>query len=160
MDKDKLIRAFENIRDIPFRIPLKFGEPDNCCSGKAVRLQKFFESEGLEARYRVVGFKWSKLNLPEEVVQVPHPDDCTHVYVEVKLGDRWVNVDPTWDKIIGSVLPVAEWEGAADTILAVPVERYYSDAESERLMVPDEVEFDKDIEINGEFYEKINETRK
>jgi hypothetical protein len=157
MDKEKFIRAFENIRDIPYRIPVRFSEPDNCCSGKAVRLRKFFELEGLEVRYRVVGFKWSKLNLPGGVLQVSHLDDCTHVYVEVKLGDRWVNIDPTWDSKIGSVLPIAEWDGATNTILAVPVEKYYNDEESEKLMIPDETEFNKDIEINGEFYRKINE---
>lgn len=157
MDITDLIETFENIRDVPYSIPLEFDEPDNCCSGKATRLKNYFESQGLKARYRVVDFKWSKLCLPEYVLDAAHSDDSTHVFVEVKLGDEWKKVDPTWDKGLSKTLPIAEWDGASDTILAVPIERYYDDETSEALMRFNKEEFDKERAENLQFYQRIND---
>lgn len=157
MDKENLIRAFESIRDVPYSIPMDFKGPDNCCSGKAIRLKNYFKSQGLEARYRVVDFKWSKLGLPAYVLSAVHSDDSTHVFVEVKLENGWQKVDPTWDRGLSKALPVAEWDGMSDTVLAVPIERYYDDETSEALMQFSKEEFDKERAENLQFYQRIND---
>jgi len=51
-----LISTFESIRDIPYRIPLKWGEEDNCCSGKHEKLFNLLKKNGYEVRYRVCVF--------------------------------------------------------------------------------------------------------
>ena len=43
---DVLVSIFESIRDIPYRIPLKWDEEDNCCSGKHERLLKLLTDQG------------------------------------------------------------------------------------------------------------------
>jgi hypothetical protein len=40
---------------------------------------------------------------------------------------------------------------------AVPVEKYYGDEESEKMMIPDEEGFKKERAENIEFYQAINE---
>jgi hypothetical protein len=159
MDKNNLIGNFEKIRDLPYSIPLQFSEPDFCCSGKSVMLKRFFESNGIPARYRVVDFKWSKLGIPQEILNIPHSEDtATHVFVEVLLkNNKWVKIDPTWDKGLSKILPVASWDGENDTVIAVPVEKYYGDEESEKMMIPDEEGFKKERAENIEFYQAINE---
>ena len=48
---NKLVRIFNSVRDIPYRIPLKYGE--------------------------------------EELERTPHDKQCTHTYIEVKIGNKW-----------------------------------------------------------------------
>jgi hypothetical protein len=77
-----IVEEFNRVRDIPYRIPLSPDEPDNCCSGKAERLHKVFTDAGYEVRDRVCTFRWNDLNLPKELLEVPHEDECTHSYLE------------------------------------------------------------------------------
>jgi len=55
------INAFEQIRDIPYRIPMSLDEVDYCCSGKALLLKNKLESLGFQVRYRVCRFRWSEM---------------------------------------------------------------------------------------------------
>lgn len=157
MDK-KFIKAFEEIRDIPYRIPLSAHDTDDCCSGKANRLMTIFEMAGKEVRYRVCSFLWSDLNLPNSLQQTPHEDLCTHVYLEVKDGDRWIVIDPTWDRALEEVLPVGMWDGKKDTVLGVPVRDTFSPEESSRCMQEskDIQVIEDDLKKNGSFYKIFN----
>ena len=92
-----LISTFESIRDIPYRIPLQWGEEDNCCSGKHEKLFNLLEKNGYEVRYRVCAFLWSSLNLTSTLAHIPHDDDCTHTYLEIQSGGNWIILDATWD---------------------------------------------------------------
>lgn len=92
-----LIEYFEAIRDIPYSIPLSISEMDHCCSGKHRRLKAQFEQTGIQTKWQVCRFKWSDMNLPEEVASVPHADDSTHVFLKVRIGSEWIDVDATWD---------------------------------------------------------------
>lgn len=129
-----IIALFNEIRDIPYSIPLSTTEINNSCSGKAIVLKERLAKLGIESRYRVVSFKWSDLNLPKEVLEVPHQNDSTHVYLEVLLNGNWINVDPTWDKELNSVLPVNQWDGKSDTNIAVKVIDVFSLEESHNIM--------------------------
>lgn len=50
------------------------------------------------------------MGLPRHVMDVPHEDDSTHVYLEVFVDGKWINVDPTWDPQLRDILPIAEWD--------------------------------------------------
>jgi hypothetical protein len=45
----------------------------------------------------------------------------------------------------------------SDTVLAVPIERYYDDETSEALMQFSKEEFDKERAENLQFYQRIND---
>ena len=63
--------------------------------------------------------------MPESIKKIPHEDRVGHVYLEVynKEQARWMTVDATWDKGLAPKLPVSEWDGRSDTIIAVkPIE--------------------------------------
>jgi len=154
-----IVSEFKQVRDIPYRIPLTPGERDDCCSGKAERLLYVFTQAGYAARYRVCTFRWSDLDMPSELLQVPHEDDCTHVYLEVEIvPGEWKVVDATWDKGVNAILPVNEWDGTSNTMVAVPVRECFSleqslaymrqSATSEALLV--------DLAQNGQFYQAFN----
>ncbi|MFH1142547.1 MAG: hypothetical protein ABIH67_04330 [Candidatus Uhrbacteria bacterium] len=130
----KIIEDFNQIRDIPYRIPVDSNEEDCCCNGKAKQLKKLLEQEGLEVRYRVCEFHWSDLGLPEEIKKQIAENLATHVYLEVLINDKWVVVDPTWDKGLEQVLPVNDWDGIGDTKIAVPVIKTYDLGASEKIM--------------------------
>ncbi len=158
MNMDTVL-SFREIRDIPYRIPLAVAEPDDCCSGKAKRLLEALKAAGVEARYRVVTFRWSDVKLPESVAAVPHEDESTHVYLEVKVGDAWKIVDPTWDSGLRSIFAVNDWDGVSDTTIAVPVRETYSLEKSAEIMdkAGDADEIRADLEKNGAFYRAFNE---
>lgn len=154
----KAVELFEQIRDIPYMIPLSASQEDNCCSGKAARLKRVLEEIGYETRYRVCDFQWSNLPLPEALLHIPHESNSTHVYLEVKIDETWIDVDPTWDPGLKHVFPIATWDGRTGTKIAVKPLRLYSHGESRRIMEePDPIQTEKDLEKNGVFYKKFNE---
>lgn len=114
-----LISSFNSIRDIPYRIPLKWGEKDDCCSGKHEKLFNILTKEGYEVRYRVCAFLWSSLNLPKELENTPHDNECTHIYLEIKVNGKWKVLDATWDSGLRVFFHVNEWDGKSGTEVAV-----------------------------------------
>ncbi len=152
-----IIEEFNKERDIPYRIPLSSTEVDNCCSGKARRLKTVFENNGYKVRYRVCKFKWSDLNLPAELTNIPHENDCTHVYLEVLLDNKWIILDPTWDSKLKHRFHVNEWDGRSNTEIAVESLGKFAPEESLKIMEnEDAAEIEKDLAINGEFYKGYN----
>jgi hypothetical protein len=150
---------FTFVRDIPFRLPLSVDEPDHSCIGKHVVLKTLLSSLGFRVRYALRLWLWSSLDIPESLKEIPHIDRAAHVYLEVynKEQARWITVDATWDKKLAPKLPVSEWDGRSDTIIAVkPIES----------LKPIELqdEFDKFIgakwaeviKANGKFFEALN----
>ena len=129
-----IIHSFENIRDIPYSIPLSIGAVDNCCSGKMKRLKAVLENAGYTTKYRICSFRWSDMDLPEKVTSVRHADNSTHVYLEVLVDGEWINVDPTWDPGIAAILATAHWDGKNSTSIAVKALSLFSDGESRKIM--------------------------
>ena len=155
----EIIQLFTQIRDIPYRIPLSKKEADDCCNGKAIRLKKALEEIGYECRYRVCEFRWSDLDLPKELLEIPHQDLSTHVYLEVNIDDKWVNVDPSWDSELKAILPVNDWDGKSDTIIAVKPLKLYSLEESAEIMAESEKGqgLEGELGVSGEFFKAFNE---
>jgi hypothetical protein len=152
-----IIEEFNKERDIPYRIPLSATEADNCCSGKTRRLKHILENSGYPTRYRVCKFKWSQLDLPTELTDIPHEDDCTHAYLEVLLDNEWVILDPTWDTKLKHMFNFNEWDGRSNTEIAVESLETYSPEESLQIMEDeDTTEIERDLTINGEFYKEYN----
>lgn len=152
------IEAFKLIRDVPYRIPLFWGDKDDCCSGKSTRLLSTLKKLGYKARYRVCVFHWSDLDLPKKLQAVPHDNDCTHSYLEVKIAGDWKIVDPTWDIGIKKKFHVNEWDGKSNTEIAVNPTKIFTPENSLRIMQnQDERVISQDLKVNGEFYKAFNE---
>ncbi|OFY50869.1 MAG: hypothetical protein A2W85_10265 [Bacteroidetes bacterium GWF2_41_31] len=130
----KIIDHFNKIRDIPYAIPLSSSDEDCCCNGKVRKLKELLEQEGYRVRYRVCTFCWSDLSIPEEILNLQKDDIATHVYLEVDIDGTWIKVDPTWDAGLGNILPVADWDGKTDTLLAVASIEVYSVEKSAEIM--------------------------
>jgi hypothetical protein len=155
--KKKAINYFYFIRDIPYKIPLSTKEIDCCCSGKHEALFVLLKSLGLQVRYRVCLFLWSNLNLSPKLKKIPHENDCTHTYLEIKIKRGWKVLDATWDIGLRRILPVNEWDGKLDTKIAVQPIKIFS-LEKSKKIIEDQSErlFRKDLKINGKFYKAFN----
>lgn len=161
-DLEERIKLFKIVRDIPYYISVGEGQ-DYSCATKPYILDKLFQSIGLKVKHVLGEFRWSKLNLPEELLQIPHEDIETHEYLTVLIPERntWVKIDPTWDsKIKHSAIGIAEWDGLHDTKLAVPLEREWSPEESEKLIAEEENWTEEQrqeyLRKNGEFFQAFN----
>jgi hypothetical protein len=158
---------FTFVRDIPFRMPLSVGDPYYTCDSKHVILKTLLSSLGLKVRYALCRFSWNSLDMPESLKQIPH-EDVTHVYLEVynKEQATWMTVDATCDKGLASKLPVSEWDGRSDTIIAVkPIENLKPIENQEGfdkwLDLPSidtwlSLPLDSPSKVNGQFYKALN----
>lgn len=151
--------VFNKIRDIPYKISLDFLEENNACSGKVIKLKQELEKLGVKCRFRVCEFKWSDLNLPQDILSMPHSDLAAHVYLEAKINNCWTKLDPTWDSGLSKIFPISEWNGKSGTILAVKPIKTFALDDSDKIMTATESqkEFDEDISINGKFYTALND---
>lgn len=157
MDTQKAINHFYDIREIPYSIPLSLQEQNKCCSGKNLLLLNALKDSGYDVRWRVCSFRWSGLDLPEEVTAFPHEDESTHAYLEFMKDGEWRVVDATWDSHLKGYLPVVEWDGIAATAIGVhPVEIFSPEKSDEIMGMPAEYSFAEDVEKNGQFYQALN----
>jgi hypothetical protein len=154
-----IIKEFEKIRDIPYRIPLTPDAPDECCTGKAEMLINALRKRGYAARYRLGTFKWSSIELPEELQNIPHEDDSSHTYPEVNIGGQWRVIDATWDKGLRGIFDINEWDGKSATGIAVKCIECLSPEESlEHIKnISTRAAIIADLKVNGEFYKAFNE---
>lgn len=91
-------------------------------------------------------------------MQVTHNDNSTHVYLQACNGDSWIDVDPTWDSALGTVLPIAVWDGVSSTEIAVTPLHVYTLEESDYIMARQETEaLEKDLAENRTFYHMLNQ---
>jgi hypothetical protein len=75
------------------------------------------------------------------------------------INGQWRKVDATWDKGLGDLFMINEWDGISDTTIAVPVEECFSPEESVKLTQIYKVRENLlgDLERNGAFYKAFNE---
>jgi arylamine N-acetyltransferase len=149
--KEKQAKAreyFRFVRDIPYKIP------GYDCGAKNTILKTLLESLGFEVRFMVCEFRWSALRLPKDLLAIPHEDLCTHTFLEVKSGQKWLKVDATWDSGLEAIFEIPEWNGKLSTAIAVPATKHYApDAAQKRVELEVSKEFLKrDWELNGKFY--------
>ena len=153
-----LVSIFNSIRDIPYRIPLRWNEEDNCCSGKHEKLFKLLIKKDCKVRYRVCVFLWGELNLPPDLEKIPHDNDCTHTYLEINIGGDWKILDATWDKNLKRLFHINEWDGKSNTELAVKPIRIFSPEKSLEIVKNQNREIiEKDLKVNMKFYKGFND---
>ena len=152
-----IISEFQKIRDIPYRIPLSTTELDNCCSGKSRMLKLILENYWYSVKYKVCTFKRSNFNLPKDLLETPHLDLSSHVYLGVFIDNKWINIDPTRDRKLKNILHVEEWDWKTNTGIAVKTIDFFDDEKSRKIMEDESIEdIESDLEINWKFYEKFN----
>lgn len=152
-----LISLFNSVRDIPYKIPLKWNEQDNSCSGKHEKLFNLLIENDYDVRYRVCVFLWSSLNLPQKLEKIPHDNDCTHTYLEIKINGSWKILDATWDSGLKSLFHINEWDGKSNTEIALkPIKIFTPKKSIEIINNQNEEVIKKDLQINGEFYKAFN----
>lgn len=153
-----IVLIFNSVRDIPYRIPLKWGEEDDCCSGKHEKLFNLLTKNGYKVRYRVCVFLWSSLNLPPELERISHDDECTHTYLEISVGDHWNILDATWDSKLKNLFHVNEWDGKSSTEIAVKPTKIFDPQKSlEIVNNQNEEVINNDLKVNRDFYKGFNE---
>lgn len=149
------IRLFKIVRDIPYYIAIG-DEQGYQCVTKPEILDRLFQTIGLKSRNIICEFRWEDLDLPKEILKLPHEYPDTHEYLEVWIPERerWVKVDPSWDsRIQHSKITISEWDGLNDTKLAVIPIKTLSPEESTAFIAQDAgEEREKYMERNREFF--------
>jgi len=134
------IKLFKMVRDIPYYISLSEDVQGYECVTKPTMLDKLLQTLGLKSRHMLCEFKWEDLDLPEELLKLPHEDPEIHRFLEVFIPEtnKWIKVDPNWDsKIQHPGIPIAEWDGLNDTKLAVIPTKFYTVEESKKFIEQD-----------------------
>lgn len=121
-------KLFEFVRDFPYEIthydPSREGRglydhEQGDCRHKRDALFMLFQALGLEVRKVAVPFDWKDLPIPEKILAIREKSGTKafHSGMEVKLGGKWVYVDPTWDiGLKAAGFPVNEnWDGVSPT---------------------------------------------
>jgi len=152
-----LKKEFEKVRDIPYRIALSPDEVSDDCLGKAQKLFKILEESGYEVRYRLCKIRWSTMDLPKEVDEKPHDDDCSHAYLEVRIDGQWKLIDATWDRGLGKIFHINEW--GEEQEMAIPcLERMSPEESVEHIKhITTREGIIADLEESGEFYRALND---
>jgi len=133
--RDARIAIFQHIRDIPYSLAVPMTDPGTApeqilslgkgyCGPKHYLLADMYRKLGYEVVFATFPFLWNDpdIRYPEElrslasVLPVAH-----HLACRVRIDDRWVLVDATWDRPLKRAgFPVNEhWDGRADTRCAV-----------------------------------------
>jgi hypothetical protein len=132
---DALIAVFEHVRDIPYSLSVPMTDPDTApeqilllgkgyCGPKHYCLAEMYRRLGYEVVYATFPFLWNDPDLlyPAELRELATGLPVAHhLACRVRIDNRWVLVDATWDQPLASGgFPVNEhWDGRADTACAV-----------------------------------------
>ena len=133
--KNVVISVFEHIRDIPYSLEVPMTDPDTApeqilllgkgyCGPKHYLMAEMYRRLGYEVVYATFPFLWNDPDLlyPPALRQLATGLPVAHhLACRVRIDDRWVLVDATWDPpLVWGGFPVNEhWDGRADTICAV-----------------------------------------
>ncbi len=152
-----IIKRFNSIRDIPYRLSLVWEEENLSCIGKHERFMKAASAEGYSVRHRLCSFRWSECGLPEEIISIPHKDESVHSFCEICIDGKWIVVDLTWDWGLRDVLPVNEWDGKSDCRVAVNASLVFCPEKSEEIVHSRTKEkFIASRQANKEFFSALN----
>lgn len=153
----KAVERFYEIRNIPYHIALNDREENWQCETKHRMLAKELEKLGYKTRERIGLFRWSEVDIPQEIKDLPHDNESSHLFLEVipPDGRDWVKADCTWNPELKEAgFPISEWDGASSTEIAfdcydlIPVEK-----NQEYL---DGIDYDKDMKVNYQIYDAFN----
>ncbi len=133
--RQSLIPVFEHIRDIPYSLAVPITDPATAperilelgkgsCGPKHYLLAEMYRRLGFDVVYATFPFLWDDpdLQYPPELRRLATglPVSC-HLACRVKIANRWVLVDATWDRPLKRAgFPVnMDWDGRSDTRCAV-----------------------------------------
>lgn len=152
-----IISIFNIIRDIPYEIPIKINDDDKCCNWKHILFKLILEKLWYKVRFRVCSFYWDSLNLPKELININHKNYSTHVYLEVLINNKWIDVDLTWDSWLKDIFEINNWDWKNNTKITVEIVEKFSLSKSKMIMSTDDSEeILKDLKINWNFYNSLN----
>jgi hypothetical protein len=129
--EQQVVTLFEKVRDIPYgdigsRDPLDvYRKNKGTCSGKHELLKGLYKELDLEVKDCLVmhRFKQLPVRFPDEINEILERIDIIdpHNYFKVKIDNKWLTVDVTWDKALQKLgFPVNEgWDGKSDMKVAV-----------------------------------------
>jgi len=161
MDIQKRIDIFRSVRDLAYRLPLTREDitcNDTSCIGKSRLLYEKLQPV-YPVRYRLYQFFWSEADLPVDVAQKIRVDEGNHCVVEIYLNGDWITLDPSWDKDLGAIFSVNDWDGMHSTPISIPYREKLSlaasrqKAKNELFALPERL---KDTKLNREFYRDMN----
>lgn len=119
------VAVFELVRRVSYRLTAWTGDPDSLfnadkgdCRHKAAAGRRLLNELGFQARQVVVVFDWANLPIPPNILNLLTDTKSFHDSVEVRLDDRWVIMDPTWDPALRAAgFPImASWDGIGPTL--------------------------------------------
>jgi transglutaminase-like putative cysteine protease len=137
------ISLFVHVRDIPYSLAVPMTDPVTApervlalgkgyCGPKHYLLAALFRQLDLDVVYASFPFRWNDPDLqypPELRTLAAGMPGAHHLACRVRIDDRWVLVDATWDRPLSAAgFPVNEhWDGFSDMKCAVkplrPAER-------------------------------------
>jgi hypothetical protein len=133
--RQSLISVFEHIRDIPYSLAVPMTDPATApeqvlelgkgsCGPKHYLLAEMYRRLGFDVVYATFSFLWDDpdLQYPPELRRLATGLPVSyHLACRVKIANRWVLVDATWDRPLNRVgFPVnKQWDGRSDTRCAV-----------------------------------------
>jgi transglutaminase-like putative cysteine protease len=132
---ESIVNIFEHIRDIPYSLAVSMNDPGTAaekilavgkgyCGPKHYLLAEMYRTLGFEVVFATFPFLWNdpELRYPPELRDLSKGMPVTHhLACRVRIDDRWVLVDATWDLPLAlGGFPVNEhWDGRSDTRCAV-----------------------------------------
>lgn len=155
----KAIEVFNIVRDIPYHIPLTAEEQNNTCHTKAKLLHELLSAYRYTARIRVCSFLW-KETVPEKFHHLIKQEQEYHSFVEMLINDKWIVLDASFDRSLKKLsVPVNEWDGKADTKIAVKVKEILAPNKAEKICKEycDPLQMQKSCHKNKELYEALNQ---
>ena len=153
----KAVEKFYEIRDIPYHIALSDREENLQCETKNRMLADELSGLGYKTRERIGLFRWSEVNIPQEIKNLPHDDEASHLYLEVIPPDdkEWIVVDCTLNSELREAgFPISEWDGRSSTPIALDCYEIIPADSNEKYL--NSIDYDEDLEVNYQIYNAFN----
>lgn len=125
-EKAARVKLFEFVQSFPYLItsfdPSRgdialYDSEQGDCRHKRDALCALLSKKGEAVRRVAVPFDWSDLPIPKDILSIRKRSGTVgfHSGMDVKIGGRWVSVDPTWDPgLIQAGFPVnTDWDGVS-----------------------------------------------
>lgn len=127
LDKvDKLKYYLNLMLKIPYRVKEFSGDieseiKDGDCRHKTEFLKEILKNEGIQYRELVGIFDWHDLPIPRKILNILKKSGTKfpHRLLEVKINNKWIKVDPVWDRALRKrgfpTAKLSNWDGKNDT---------------------------------------------
>jgi transglutaminase-like putative cysteine protease len=125
-----VVTIFERVRDIPFKFaPHRDAETllqrgYGTCAPKHALLAQLYQRLGIETRFVYVTFRFEEMpgEFPEDLRPLLYDGVVRgHTALQLRLNDRWGDVDATFDRPLkaAGVVVTEEWDGRSSMPLVV-----------------------------------------